>query len=183
MRITITGPRSVGKTTISKLLAKNLRLKYFSSDEIGEKALKKYGGLDKAIKQNLIGKFIKNSNYGLIREIYKKNNFVFDISGGAVSSKKYAEASQRVRKTAKENSIIIGLLPSKSINESIKFLFERERKREHFKNFNRKELFDKTKKSYKGFPIIFKELCDFIVYVKDKTPKEIVEKIKENVGG
>ncbi|MBT6823985.1 cytidylate kinase, partial [archaeon] len=32
MIITITGPRSVGKSTVSKILAKKLKLKYTSSD-------------------------------------------------------------------------------------------------------------------------------------------------------
>ena len=48
-KITLTGPRSVGKTTISKLLAKRLNLKYISSDELGEKITKKHGGLKKQL--------------------------------------------------------------------------------------------------------------------------------------
>ena len=72
MKITITGPRSVGKTTVSKLLAKNLKLRYYSSDEIGEKALKKEGGLDRAIKSGTIEKFIRKDAYNLIRNVYKK---------------------------------------------------------------------------------------------------------------
>src|SRR3989344_5422199 len=104
MIITITGPRSVGKSTISKLVARKLGLKYVSSDEMGERALKKEGGLDKAIKSGVIGQFIKDSAYSLIREQYLKNNFVFDLSGGAVSSKKFPEASEKVRKIAKEKS-------------------------------------------------------------------------------
>jgi len=177
MKITITGPRSIGKTTVSKVLAKKLNLKYYSSDEIGEKNLKKEGGLDKAIKSGSIGKFIKESSYSLIREVYEKDNFVFDLSGGAFGSRKYAEASERVRKTSKENSIIIGLLPSKNENESVKFLFEREKVREHFKNIGVKELLAKTKEDYSKFPQLFKEFCDVIVYIKDKTVDEIVNEI------
>lgn len=58
MKITITGPRSVGKSTIGRLVARKLKMKYISSDEIGDKALKKEGGLDKAIKSGII----KNSS-------------------------------------------------------------------------------------------------------------------------
>ncbi len=181
MRITITGPRSIGKTTVSKIVARKLNLRYYSSDEIGEKHLKKYGGLDKAIKSGIIGKFIKESSYGLVREVYKKDNFVFDLSGGAVSSKKYAKASQRVRKIAKDNSIIVGLLFSKNIKESVKFLFEREKRRTHFKNTDKKELLAKTKKDYKKFPLLFKELCDFVFYTKGKNPDEIAEEIIRNI--
>lgn len=178
MKITITGPRSVGKTTVSKRVAGKLKLRYYSSDEIGEKHLKKYGGLDNAIKSGVIGKFIKDSAYGLIRKVYKKDNFVFDLSGGAFSSRKYAKASEKVRRTTK-NSIVIGLLPSKNIAKSITFLFEREKNRRHFKNIDKKALFIKTKKSYKKFPILFKELGDFVVYVEGKTPNKIANEIKK----
>ncbi len=133
MRITVTGPRSVGKSTISRLLAKRIKIKYYSSDEIGEKAMKRYGGLDKSIKSGIIDKFIKKSAYGLIRNVYKEDNLVFDLSGGAISSKKHSEASKKVREIAKNNSIIVGLLPYKNDSKSIKFLFSREKRRKHFK--------------------------------------------------
>ena len=127
MIITITGPRSVGKSSVSRIVAEILKLNYVSSDEIGEDALKKEGGLDKAIKSGIIGKFIQGGAYNLIREMYEKDNFIFDISGGSISSGKYPEASEKVREIAKKNSIIIGLLPSENAGESIKFLFEREK--------------------------------------------------------
>ena len=177
MIITITGPRSIGKSTIAKLVAKKLKLRYVSSDEIGEKHLKKYGGLDKAIKSGVVGKFIKSSAYSLIRKEYTRDNFVFDLSGGAVSSKKFPEASEKVRKIAKKKSFIVGLLPSRNIKESIDFLFEREKERAHFKEMDKKELFEKTKKDYKKFPRIFNELCDVVIYVKDKSSESVADEI------
>jgi shikimate kinase len=181
MKITITGPRSVGKSTISKIVAKKLGLKYYSSDEIGEKVLKKQGGLDKGIKSSIVGKFIKKGNYNLIREVYKKDNFVFDISGGSISSRKYAEASKKVRETVKKNSIVVGLLPSKNIKESIKILLGREKGREHFRNMNPIELSEKVEEDYKKFPELFKELCNFIIYTENKTLDEIAEEIINNL--
>ena len=183
MKITITGPRSIGKTTISKELAKKLKLKYYSSDEIGEKALKKQGGLDKVIKSGAIGKFIKERAYNLIRDVYeKKSNFVFDLSGGSITSKKYSEASKKVRETAKKDSIVIGLLPSKKTDESIKFLFEREKEREHFKGVDSVKLFEKVEEDFKKFPDILKDICKKIVYTQNKTLKKITEEIIEKLG-
>ncbi|MBT3407374.1 hypothetical protein HN415_01690 [Candidatus Woesearchaeota archaeon] len=177
MRITITGPRSVGKSTISKLLAKKLKLKYISSDEIGEKHTQKYGGLSEAIKSGKIKGMIKKDGYSLIKEVYKKDNFVFDLAGGVVSSQKSKEASEKIRKVAIKNSIIIGLLPSKNEKESIQFLFERERERKHFKSIDKIELFEKVEKDYKKYPLLFNKICKEIIYVKDKTPIEIVKEI------
>ena len=181
MKITITGPRSVGKSTISKIVAKKLDLKFISSDKIGEKSMKKYGGLDKAIKSGLIGKFIKNSAYGLIREVYRKDNFVFDLSGGAFASRKYNEASKKVRETAKKNSIIIGLLPSKNARESIDLLFLREGKRDHFKGMDKLELLEKVKEDFMKYPRILDRYCDFIIYTKGKSSKDVADEIVKKI--
>ncbi|HNZ52324.1 MAG: shikimate kinase I [Candidatus Diapherotrites archaeon ADurb.Bin253] len=181
MKITITGPRSVGKSTISKIVAKKLNLKYYSSDEIGEKYLKKEGGLDKAIKSGAIGKMIKESSYSLIREVYEKKDFVFDLSGGAFGSRKYSEASKKVRELAKKSSIIIGLLPSKNVKESVEMLFEREKERKHFKEMNKEELLAKVQDDYMKFPQLFKEFCSFIIYVKDKTSEDVADEIASKI--
>ena len=79
------------------VVAKKLNLRYVSSDEIGDNAMKEHGGLDKSIKSGVIDKFIKESAYGLIRQEYEKDDFVLDLAGGAVSSRKHPEANQVVR--------------------------------------------------------------------------------------
>ncbi len=178
MKLIITGPRSVGKTTISKIVAKKSELKYISSDEIGEEAMKEKEWLDKAIKSGEIGKWIKKDAYNLIRKVYEKDNFVFDLSGGSISSRKFSKASKKFRKTAKEKSDkIIGLLPSESENKSIEILFNREKQREHFREMDKKELFEKVKKDYLKFPKLFNKFCNFIIYTENKTPEEIADEI------
>lgn len=181
MIITITGPRSIGKSVISRLVAKKLKIQYVSSDEIGEKALKKEGGLDKAIKSGAIKKFIKKGAYNLIRNEYKKDNFVFDLSGGSISSTDFPEASKKVRNIAREKSVIIGLLPFKNQDQSIKILFKREKERKHFKNLDQKELLSKVQRNYKKFPRLFKTFCDIIIYTQHKTPEEISELIVNSI--
>jgi len=64
MRIVITGPRSVGKMTISKELSKNLKLKYISSDELGEKALKKESESMQELRQILPSLKKLNKQFG-----------------------------------------------------------------------------------------------------------------------
>jgi shikimate kinase len=178
MNLTITGPRSVGKSTISKIVAEKLGMKHFSSDELGEQAMKHVGGLDKAIKSGAIEGFIKEKGYTLILDVFhKNNNFVFDLSGGSINSRKFKEASEEVRKTAKEHSTIIGLLPSKNFEESVHILFKREKERAHFKEMDEKELFEKTKEDYSKFPVLFDTFCNFIIYTNQKTPEEIAEEI------
>jgi shikimate kinase len=179
MRITITGPRSVGKSTVSKLVAKKLGLEYISSDAIGEKAFESVGGLDKAIKTGVVDKFITEGSYNLIRDVYKKDDFVFDLSGGSVTSDKFPEAIECVRKVAKSRSIVIGLLPFEDEKKSISSLFEREKSRKHFKEIDEKELLQKVGRNYRKFPERFKIFCNYVVYTGDRKPGAIAEKIAE----
>jgi len=177
MIITITGPRSVGKSTVSKLVAKKMKLRYVSSDEIGEKALKKHGGLDKSIKSGIIKQFIKEKGYDLIIKEYKKNNFVFDLSGGSISSSDFPKASEELRKIVNKKSIVIGLLPFIDKNKSVRFLFNREKNRAHFKEVDKTELLARTKKRYPRISKILKEFCDRIIYTQEKPSSIIAEEI------
>jgi shikimate kinase len=184
MKVTITGPRSVGKTTISKIVARELGLKYISADEIGEEVFHKQGGLNKAMKSGVVEESIKNGGYTMIIEIYeKKDNFLFDLSGGSFASKKMAEHTIKVRTAAKKNSIVIGLLPYPDKEKSVKLLYQRERNRSHFKDIGDKDLFDKTTKSYDNFPDTFKDFCHKIVYTEDKSPESVAKEIVSFVKG
>ncbi len=182
MKITITGPRSVGKSTISKLLAERLDLGLISSDSLADEALQASGGLDKAIKSRGIDDFVRNESLELIKKVYDKNNdFVFDLARGAVSSGKFSEISEKVRKIVKEKSKVIGLLPFEDDEKSIKFLFDREKNREHFKEMDEKKLFDQTEEDYFKFLKVTGEICKKIVYVGGKSVGEITEEIIKKI--
>lgn len=176
--ITITGPRSIGKTTISKQIARKLEKEYISADELGDKAMKKIGGLDKAIKSGKIKEFINSKGYTIILDIYnKKKNFIFDLSIGSFSSKKFKKASDEVRSITKKNSIIVGILPSRCLIYSVITLFKREIKREHFKGTNKSLLFWKTLKRYPRTRRILKKNSDILIYTRGKNVEEIVKEI------
>jgi len=181
MKITLTGPRSVGKTTVSKIVAKKLKLNYVSSDKMGEKALKKVGGLDKAIKSGFIKEFIKKRGYVLILDQYNKDNFVFDLSVGSFTSTEFKRASREVRSVAKKNSLIVGILPSKDDRESIKILYTREIKRDHFKNVDNSVLLERTKIRYPEQKEILLKNCNIIIYIKGKTPIKIANEIVKSI--
>jgi shikimate kinase len=181
MRIVITGPRSVGKSTVTKLVSKKSGLKYISSDELGEKLTKKHGGLDKAIKAGIIKEIIKNKGYTALIKLFKKDNFVLDLSGGSVSSKKFPKASEELRDVIKNSSIIIGLLPFKNKKKSIENLSKREEQRIHFKHLNYPEILKQTEEDYIKYPPLFKEFCNHIIYTEDKSPDEIGEEIIQKI--
>ena len=82
MRITIVGPRSVGKSTISKLLANKLKYSHIEADKLMDKEMRKYGGLDKSIKNRKTDLIIKKSTK-IVKGALEKDNCVFDLAGGA----------------------------------------------------------------------------------------------------
>ena len=180
MKITLVGPRSVGKSTISKLLGKKIKVIHIESDKIMNNKLKKYGGLDKVIKTRK-SHLIAKESIPLTKEILKNKKFIFDLAGGAISSKKHKKVSQMITKLISKNSIVIGLFPSKSDKESIEFLFNREVKRKHFRKTNKSELKKEVKINYLKLKQKLKKHANIIIYVKDKTSSKIVNEIMERI--
>lgn len=147
MKLTLIGPRSVGKSTIGKLLTKKIRVKYLEGDKLMHKELKKYGGLDKTIKSGKIY-LIAQKSIPLIKKSLKNKKIILDLAGGAISSKKYKKISKEIIKIIKKHSLVIGLLPSKNDTESINFLFKKEVKRKHFLKTNKSILKNEVQKDY-----------------------------------
>ncbi|MEW6063523.1 MAG: non-canonical purine NTP pyrophosphatase [Nanoarchaeota archaeon] len=177
IKLTIIGPRSVGKSTVAKELAKKLNAPYFSSDELMNIKTSHLGGLDKTIKSRKMNELIKQA-IPCITEILSKNKFIYDLAGGAVTSRRFPIIARKIGRLIQENSFVIGLIPSPSIKDSIEFLFSREKMREHFKNMNADRLrLMVSKDCKKYFQPAFLNTCDLVVYVKDKSKKEIVNEI------
>ncbi|MDO8508213.1 MAG: shikimate kinase [Nanoarchaeota archaeon] len=180
MKITIVGPRSVGKSTASKILAANLNLEYISSDNIMNKAMKKYGGLDKVIKSGETYRIIEVA-VSQLEDVMKKDDFVYDLAGGAISSTKNKEVVDNIKAIVKANTIVVGLLPYKNKNRSLEFLFNREKEREHFKNENHDKLHQEVEDSYNRLEKIIPRFCTHVIYVESKSPQEIANEIKKKI--
>jgi hypothetical protein len=113
----------------------------------------------------------------------KQDKIVFDLAGGAISSRKGIEmgACQEIIKIVSKNSIIVGLLLFKNDEKSIKLLFQRERKRKHFKGIDSRELKAKVKKDYLKLKPILKKTSNFIIYTQKRNPESIADKIFQNL--
>ena len=113
----------------------------------------------------------------------QKDNFVFDLAGGAISSRKkeLKRSVKYIQSLVSKRSILIGILPCKNKKEAVEFLFEREKNRAHFKNEKPKELLKKVREDYEKLPPILERLCRHIIYVKDKSLIEIVLEIEGKI--
>lgn len=176
MKLIITGPRSVGKTTISKILAKKLYLKRIELDVLSNKMLQKQGGLDRAIKTNRILPLIKKSPR-IIKEILKKDDILLELPGGAISSRRFEPYAKKIRRIIIKNTFVVGLLPFKEHKKSIELLFKRERNRDHFKKINTQELHLKVQENYVKIIEPLNEVANIIIFTENKKPSKIVKKI------
>ena len=159
MNVTIVGPRSIGKSTISRILSKKLGYEHAESDNLMHNEMIKYGGLDKAIKTGKT-ELIMKKGPKVADNALRNDKIVFDLAGGAISSRKGTKMGvcQKIIKTISKKSYVVGLLPFENDEKSIKLLFQRERKREHFSGMDLEELNENVRKDYLKLKPILKKL-------------------------
>jgi len=178
MNITIVGPRSVGKSTLSKILASKLKLRYVESDALMNDELKEHGGLTEVIGKGKT-EIIMRVGPRVVSDVLSQNNLIYDLAGGALSSIKGTRMGvcQKIINTINKRSIVIGLLPSKNDEESVKLLYNRERKRLHFKGMSSKELRLKVEEDYLRLKPVLKKTADIMIYAGKRKPAHIIEEI------
>lgn len=168
MKIIIVGPRSIGKTTIGKSLAKRLRIKYLDFDEIVGKKLK---SIDNHIKNYGIESYRKHENKILkkvILELPKK--CIMSIGGGTITSQ-FSKLNNRNIKYIRKEGMIIYLSPSENYKEAIKILNKYEQKRRGGKNI------EETTKLFMIRKPIYDKIFDIKITTKQKSNKKIINEI------
>ena len=163
MRLTITGPRSVGKSAVAETLARMFKVDYISPGLLYQRPSNNGNG----------------APYSRANLIYENNRigFVLDLPGELINSREYPGASSRLMLNAKQNSVVVGLLPSGAPKRAIDFLCRKEAQKPKFRGAPRKDILAKIVEDYDGLPSLLKDFCNIVVYVIDKSPDEIAEEI------
>ncbi|USN45475.1 MAG: hypothetical protein H6502_05515 [Candidatus Woesearchaeota archaeon] len=176
--VTIIGPRSVGKSTIAKLLSAELDKTYVEFDELMKEALEPHGGM-KLIMSKEHRKLVSDTSVAVIKKAYEQENAVFDLTGGAISSA-FDKNNEIIKEVIKSFSTVIMLFPFKDVEQSVSFLFEREQQRKHFLHLDKNFLLQKVREDYlKAFDALY-DFSEHVLFVEHKTPEEILAEIKEN---
>ena len=86
--VTLVGPRSVGKSSIGKIMAKSLGWNYINLDEYIDQVLKKNGGIGGFTKKYGWGTYMKFLHKELKKLLssFKNKKVVLDCGGGTISS-------------------------------------------------------------------------------------------------
>jgi shikimate kinase len=166
MKLFIIGPGGVGKTTCGNILAKMIGYRFIDLDQ---EFCSRVGDITKHINtQGYESYCLKNSElfYKLLEKL--PENFVFSLSSGFLIHK---ELRIKHKQTLDKVGTSILLLPSESLDESIKIIVERQMSR----GLGLEEEREKTKFSERFHE--YQKFGDFRIYSKDN-PTKIAEQMK-----
>ena len=168
MNIILIGPRSVGKSTVGKLLAKKLGHGYVEFDEIVDKKL---NGTDDYCKKHGADPY-RHEERKILIELLKalQGDFIMCVGGGTVASQLH-EVSEQNANDLKKYGKLVYLNPANDESEAIKLLRGREISREGNQSL------EHTKGLYTLRKQVYEKIKDFEIIVKNKTTQEIVEEI------
>jgi len=171
--IVLIGPIGTGKSTIGKILSKKLELPHAPLDSVRFDYYREIGYDDefaKFLQKNFgfwtLYLYWKEFGCHAIKRILEENNNSVIDFGGGHSVYENENQLNRVKNCLKENIVFL-LLPSEDIDESFEILCKRREIQKDEKDLNFHLLKHKSNK----------ELADFTVYTKNKTPDETCEEI------
>lgn len=169
----VTGPRSVGKTTIAQYISKQLEIDFFDMDVILDEYLKYKGGICTAIDSQNWDAIENAIQQALEMLLNLPHPYVISVGAGIF---KYS-----ISNLALERAIFLGLLPDKNKQSSIQKLFEREKKRDHFINLQKmgddayQKVIKKTQDDLEYGINITESIVDILCFTGEKTSSQIFE--------
>ena len=179
MRLTIIGPRSIGKTSVARILSKKLKLKHIESDKLIDRELKNYGGLEKCWREQK-NRLIMQTGIKTCKKLASKDNIILDLAAGSITSK-WEEINKKNIMLIKNNSIVIGLLPFPEEYKSEEILYKREIKRPHFNCIKKIKLKNKIKKDYRRIKKKLLRISDILIYTRSSNPESIANELKKKI--
>ncbi|NKB69220.1 MAG: hypothetical protein GKR89_19295 [Candidatus Latescibacteria bacterium] len=184
MKITVTGPRSAGKSTVSRILANKLGLEYIDGDAEVDKAVQDLGGLYQAMNDRRVDELMERA-VALLEKFFERDDFVLDLAGGATipgQSEDKAKHAEKIRAIIKDSTVVL-LLPNALEETAIKILQKREIRREHFVKMQESGLItaaqikERTSNSYAANLPAWCSIADVVIYCDDKSPDAIADEI------
>ncbi|MGE0632482.1 MAG: shikimate kinase [Pseudobdellovibrionaceae bacterium] len=174
MEPVIIGPPTVGKTTVSKLLAEKMGLPCVSMDDILFSYFKEVGFDEdhwKLIAEKLgrpaAYRYLKVfGSYGVRRILESHKNCVFDFGGGGVTGE-FPDEFAAMKSLLGNFKNVVFLIPTPDKKESLQYLYNRLgitpsgwTLLEHFIYHHAHD-----------------ELANHVIYVKDKSPEQICDEV------
>lgn len=181
MKVVVTGPRSVGKSSVSKSLSRRLGFTYVSSDVLMDGLLDEHGGLDGDIQDGRRG-LIQRVGLHVVKDVLSRYNVVFDLAGGSLKSSGGQSRADEVKDLLDSQDVrVIALLPFDDSSRSVEHLFRRERDRDHFDGWDAEQLRDKVSSDYVTLEAVLPEVADHIVYTGTDRVGGVVDRVVQRL--
>lgn len=134
MHLCVTGLRSVGKTTVARRLAAQLRRPHYDTDELVKEALAEAGTSFESAMSAERYELIYRAMEPLLREtLGTDTKIVLSAASGCLFD-------PALRDLLRASSLLVGLLPDRSPARTARLLLERERERKHFAHLSADKL-------------------------------------------
>ncbi len=171
--IILIGPRFVGKSTVGKLLALQLKVPFINLWEVSEQYWHEIGykeelrdqAWDKNQADGVYNYMMPFEAHAIKRGVAEHSNYVIEL-GALQSVYDDDELFKRVSRVLEACNVVL-LLPSEDVSESLEILKERDRVIINGKEIN--EHFITHHSNY--------DLAKYTFYTKDKTPEQTSEEI------
>ena len=177
--VTLVGPRSVGKSSIGKIMAKSLGWIFIDLDEYMNQVLKNDGGIGGFTDKygwNAYMKVLHKELKELLTSL-KNKKVVLDCGGGTISSE-FPESELNAH-LLKRHSKIVLILPHEDEERGLQILLEREKTRKHFFDWPIEKIEEKTRKDYFERVPGMEGFAHEIIHTNEKPPKEIAKLIEK----
>ena len=167
-RIILIGPRSVGKSTVGKIIAEKLKLKYFDLDGFVTERL---GDIDEFISMHTLEEYRKQESH-LLKELLGKlpREYVISIGGGTIASQ-FHGLSEINAELLKKKGTFVFINPSYDKKEGPKALFDKEKERKGNKSFS------DIKKLFEIRQPIYEKYAEITVLTMNKSPEQVAGEI------
>lgn len=177
--VTLVGPRSVGKSSIGKIMAKSLGWTFIDLDEHMNHVLNKHGGIGGYTQKHGWNNYMKVLHKELKKLLasLKNRKVVLDCGGGTISSD-FPESELNAH-LLKRHSKIVLILPHEDEERGLQILLERERNRSHFFGWSKKKLEEKTRKDYFDRLPGMKRFAYKIIHTNEQPPRKIAKTIEK----
>jgi len=182
--ITLVGPRAVGKSTVGRILAKEIGYQFFDVDKYMHNKLEKIGGIGEYTNKYGWKKYMNllrwTLRHEIIPDIIRSNKkIILDCGGGMIGSE--FGASKSMAKLLRNHSKIIMLIPHEDDQKGLNILYKRELERPYWKGMSTEQIKEQIRKNYyERVPLIRKQ-AHHIVHIDDRKTNAIVEILRKLV--
>lgn len=169
--VTLTGPRSVGKTTVARTLAQRLQLDHFDSDIMIDSALQNNGSslhLEMS-RQNYVAihAVLYDELNKCINRAYASNSGIcLSVASGGFWNRRCAQLLA-------DNSFTVLLLPVEDISALIPILANRDATREHFQGRSYADIVARISRELEISLPILEKYCQHIEIYGESNPTQV----------